>query len=372
MLGIIPSMAPTINPRLHTQNKPFSNPGRTAYPQNPDIAQPTTTQSFTPLITSHGGRGPDMTAPHSPTQVALSLTPRSQTLQRETQTMPQVIDWSIPGSDGRTILGNTHMPDGGHEKAIGVILICHGFKGYKDYGFFPHMAQAAASAGLIAHRFNFSHSGMTNNTDTFEHPDLFEQDTWRKQSNDLKAVIAAVESGELQGQHKPLTIFGHSRGGLTTLLTAGDQGASKQLAAVITAASPSAASRLDPDQIEMLKRLGRLPSPSSRTGQTLHVGRIWQDEIDEDPTWHDPCQAIAAINCPVLLIHGTDDTTVPISEAHELHQAKPDAKLEIIPGAGHTFNAPNPLPLNQSPPPETQQMIAAACGFAVDCCKSKT
>lgn len=119
----------------------------------------------------------------------------------------------------------------------------------------------------------------------------------------------------------------------------------------------------------MLKRIGRMPSPSSRTGQTLYVGRQSQDEIDEDPAWHDPCRAIAAITCPVMLIHGTEDTTVPIAEAHDLHHAKPDARLDIIPEAGHTFNAPNPLPLDQTPPTETQQMIDAACGFAVECCK---
>ncbi len=290
--------------------------------------------------------------------------------------MPTITDWSIPGYDNQPILGNTHLPDsgagGGPDNAIGVMLIAHGFKGYKDYGFFPHLAQAAAMAGLIAHRFNFSHSGMTNHIDTFKNPELFEQDTWRKQSADLKTVIEAVRSSTIAGKGKPLTLFGHSRGGVTTLLAAGESGVGDQLVGVVTAAAPSACSRLDPDTIDMLKRAGKIASPSSRTGQTLYVGRIWQDQIDEDPTWHDPCRAIAEIKCPVMLIHGTDDTTVPLSEAEELHQARPDAHYLAIPGAGHTFNAPNPLPLDHSPPPETQQMIDAACGLALACCnKSK-
>ncbi len=285
--------------------------------------------------------------------------------------MPSVNDWSISGSDDQPILGNTHMPDGGPEAAVGLLLICHGFKGYKDYGFFPHLAQAACDAGLIAHRFNFSHSGMTNQIDTFERADLFEKDTWRKQSADLRSVIAAVESGELGGRGLPIVVFGHSRGGVTTLLTAGDPDVCTRLSGVVTAAAPSACSRLGPEQIQMLKRAGKIASPSSRTGQTLYVGRICQDEIDADPSWHDPCRAAAAITCPVLLIHGTDDTTVPISEAEELHQAQPEARYLIIDSASHTFNAPNPLPLDQAPPPEAQQMIDAACGFAVECCKEK-
>jgi len=289
--------------------------------------------------------------------------------------MPTVSDWSISGADGQPILGNTHTPApgtlgaAGPDAAVGVLLICHGFKGYKDYGFFPHLAQAASTAGLIAHRFNFSHSGMTHNLDTFENPDLFEQDTWRKQSADLCSVIQAVESGELHGQNLPIVVFGHSRGSVTTLLTAGNENIDKRLAGVVAAASPSACSRLEPEQIQTLKKLGRIASPSSRTGQTLFVGRIWQDEIDADPNWHDPCRAASSIKCPVMLIHGADDTTVPLSEAHELHQAQPNAQLQIIENAGHTFNASNPLPPGQAPPPETIQMIDAACGFALNCCK---
>lgn len=279
-----------------------------------------------------------------------------------------VKDWTLPGSDGQPILGNTHMPDGGPDAAVGVLIICHGFKGYKDYGFFPQLAESAAKAGLIAHRFNFSHSGMTNKIDTFEKPELFEQDTWRKQSADLRTVIGAVASGELPGQGLPLAVFGHSRGGVTTLLTAGEPEVNEQLAAVVTAAAPSACSRLGDDEKDMLKRTGRLPSPSSRTGQTLYVGRIWQDEIDEDPTWHDPCRAIAAISKPVLLIHGTIDPTVPVTEAMELKAAAPGVELLSIQDAGHTFNAPNPLAMDQTPPPEAQQMIDAVCDFAVKHC----
>ncbi len=282
--------------------------------------------------------------------------------------MPNITDWSIPGYEDHPILGNTHAPDGGPDSAIGVLIIAHGFKGYKDYGFFPQLAEAAAQAGLIAHRLNFSHSGMTNHIDTFEKPDLFERDTWRKQSADLNRVIGAVRGGTIAGASKPIVVFGHSRGGVTTLLTAGDPGVSESLAGVITAAAPSACSRLDPETIDMLRRAGKVASPSSRTGQTLYVGRIWQDEIDEDPAWHDPRRAIADIKCPVMLIHGTDDTTVPLSEAEELHAARPDAKYTIIPGAGHTFNAPNPLPLDHRPPLETQQMIDAACGLGREWC----
>ena len=277
--------------------------------------------------------------------------------------MPTITDWQLTGSNKQPLYGNTHMPAPGSD-AVGVMIISHGFKGYKDYGFFPALAEAASAAGLIAHRFNFSHSGMTNRIEMFERPDLFEQDTWHKQSADLRTVIQSVHEGELAGEGLPIILFGHSRGGVTTLLTAAEPDINAQLAGVVTAASPSACSRLDDDMKALLKNEGKLASASSRTGQTLYVGHIWQDEIDADTAWHDPCRAVADITKPVLLIHGADDTTVPLSEVHELHHANPDAELCVIEHAGHTFNAPNPLPLDQTPPPETRQMIDAVCGFA--------
>ena len=114
--------------------------------------------------------------------------------------------WTIPGADGEAILGNVQLPDG---DARGVVVIAHGFKGYKDYGMFPRIAQTAAAAGFIAHRFNFSHSGMTNNTDTFERPDLFERDTWNKQVFDCRAVVEAISNGRLAGGGLPYLLFEH-------------------------------------------------------------------------------------------------------------------------------------------------------------------
>jgi len=96
-----------------------------------------------------------------------------------------IVDWSIPGSGGEAILGNTHLPS---SEPIGVGVIAHGFKGYKDYGMFPRIASTCASAGLIAHRFNFSHSGMTPRTQTFERPDLFEKDFMNPPSAQLDRI----------------------------------------------------------------------------------------------------------------------------------------------------------------------------------------
>lgn len=269
--------------------------------------------------------------------------------------MSRIASWTLEGVGGQVIYGDTHAP--AKADASAVLVICHGFKGYKDYGFFPQLAQRAADAGLLAHRFNFSHSGMTNRIETFERPDLFEADTWSKQVEDLTKVIRL--RGE--GTHLPIVVFGHSRGGVTALLTCAKLD-SQYLAGVVTAAAPAEACSLDEQQRAMLRKAGRMGSPSSRTGQELYVGKTWLEEIEADPQAFDPCRAIGRIDAAKLVIHGEADETVPVSAAHRLAEAG-GAELAVIAGAGHTFGAPNPLAIEADPPPTTERLYEAVIGF---------
>lgn len=291
----------------------------------------------------------------------------------------QSTPWTITGAAGETIYGNTHLPA---SDPTGVAILIHGFLGYKDYGFFPHLAQAFADSGLIAHRFNMSHSGMTNNISTFERPDLFALDTWRHQVDDVIAVIgASVERGELPGGARqiglPLALFGHSRGAATAILTAAeleDSGGRLGADRIITAAASASCCRMDEQAQARLLDQGYAEVKSNRTGQTLRIGRAWlQDQLD-DPHWHDPVERIKSIRCPMLFIHGTDDETVPPSDTEQLFDAavkRPDSAgdgIILMDDANHVFNTPNPFPPEDDPNPEPsfelEQLVALATRFA--------
>lgn len=281
-----------------------------------------------------------------------------------------ITDWTLTGSDRQTIYGNTHLPKA---EPLGIALLAHGFKGYKDYGLFPQLAQAMANAGLIAHRFNFSHSGMTPRFETFERPDLFEKDTWGKQVNDLQHVALSAFSGELLGEGLPQVWFGHSRGGVSVLLAAQRAFADQAKCAVrpaglITAAAPDEACSLDDEQKAQLQQQGRLASPSGRTGQMLHVGKAWLNEIESNPQAFDPVKAAASAACPQLIMHGQADETVPVSAAQRLANAAGNkATLHLFPQTNHVFNAPNPLPQSHAPTSETALLFDLASAFAKQC-----
>jgi len=256
--------------------------------------------------------------------------------------MPHHTRWQVAGPHQHPILGDTHLPDG---EAKGAVVLAHGFKGYKDYGFFPRLAEAIAEAGLIAHRFNFSFSGMTHDIATFAKPELFEQDTWGKQQDDLMRIVHHIEDRSLPGAGLPLTVFGHSRGGLSSILATAALG--DRVAGLITAAAVADAIRLSAADQEKLLRDGRLPSPSGRTGQTLYVGKGALEEVLQNPDRFDAVKAIQRVTAQTHIIHGEADETVLVQDAHRLAAAKPDAKLTLIPTANHVFNGTNPMPMNK-------------------------
>jgi pimeloyl-ACP methyl ester carboxylesterase len=277
-----------------------------------------------------------------------------------------VVEWEIEGSDGQPILGDCHLPD---DQPRGVVLIAHGFKGYKDYGFLPRLADALAAASFIAHRFNFSHSGMTRKIERFEKPQLFERDTWGKQVADLLMVAAACHDGRLDGQGLEQVWFGHSRGGVTSILAAAqtftdDESAPCCPAGLVTAAAPASACSLSNEDRARLRQRGSIESPSGRTGQILRVGKAWLDEMEASPKALDPVFRISQVMCPTLIVHGSDDPTVPADAAGLLASAAGNLRQKVIlDGAQHTFDAPNPLPADAKLPDATQQLLGQVAAF---------
>ena len=285
-------------------------------------------------------------------------------------TTDTVKDWTIGGAEGEPILGNTHLPSA---TPRGVVLIAHGFKGYKDYGMFPRIAETMAEQGYLAHRFNFSHSGMSNSIETFERADLFERDTWNKQVHDYRCVIAALADGTLAGGDLPFVMFGHSRGGATALLTAGRHVGDVSLppvAGIVVAATPSRLSNLTAAQEQALLTEGFLVSPSSRTGQALRIGRAFLQEQRDDPDGHNLLTQVGRITAPVLLVHGDADPTVPSICAQQLADAiGASARVAIVPGGDHVFNTTNPLLPDAKASPQLAQLLDGLTLFCEGVCR---
>ncbi|MDG2291264.1 MAG: alpha/beta hydrolase [Phycisphaerales bacterium] len=276
-----------------------------------------------------------------------------------------MINWSIPSVEGRVIVGTTHEPTTGPER--GQVIIAHGFKGYKEYGFFPWLAQAMANAGFAAHRFNFSCSGMDHGHGDFDVV-AFEQDTWNRQVEDLLSVLKEARAGSLPGRGGPMVLMGHSRGGVASLLAAGRHAGSDELDAlrgIMTLASPDTCLSMADDVQSTLCVEGTIPSPSSRTSQVLRVGRAFLEEQRADPPAHDLLLQVSRIKLPTCIVHGTADDAVDVQAATSIANATTSqCEVHHIEGSNHVFNTTNPFPADGVPSEALGELGSIASSFA--------
>lgn len=243
----------------------------------------------------------------------------------------------LPGAEGQTVRGYVHVPEA--TVRAPAVLLAHGFKGFADYGFLPLTTERLAEAGLAVVRFSFSHCGIEEDPNRFTRPDLFEADTFAHQVADVLALLRALQDGRLPHADRldasRVGMVGHSRGGVTAILATG---ATSALRAVVTLASPDRTLH-DETTRNTLRALGRMESPSSRTGDMLYIGRALIDDIDTAGEKYDLFRRLEQYPGAYLAVHCTCDATVPSEMASRLaaaHRHGP-TELLLIDGGSHTF-----------------------------------
>ena len=247
---------------------------------------------------------------------------------------------------GRIIRGDLWSPDRATE-GDSAVVVCHGFKGFKDWGFFPYLSsQIAKRTGLPTVSFNFSGNGVGDELDTFGELELFGHNTFSHEVMDLSAVLEGLTAGTLGDVRlnpiRRFGLFGHSRGGASVILTAA---ARDDVFALATWASISSVERYEQAYSEQLERDGVVIIHNSRTGQDMPLYRDLLDDIRANRESLNVLGAAARLRAPFLILHGTQDESVPLSSARELGEAAGDqGRLEWIDGGSHTMNSAHPFP----------------------------
>lgn len=267
--------------------------------------------------------------------------------------------FEVTGADGGPLRGDVRtVGDGGGRPAV---VICHGFKGFKDWGFFPHLAQRIANAGLTTVSFNFTGSGVGPDGESFSELERFGHATFSGDVTDIGIVVQALRSGQLNGVKPPslLALFGHSRGGGTAVLYAGHHSG---VDALVTWNAIGTVRRWTPDQMTDWRVTGQMDIANLRTGQTLPLYLDLLHDIEQNAEGSLNIAAAAErITAPWLIVHGEKDESVPRSEGKLLYEsAGPDAKLQIVKNGAHTFGARHPW---AGAPAELQQAMDLTAAF---------
>ncbi len=239
------------------------------------------------------------------------------------------------------------------------VLIMHGFKGFKDYAFLPPMAERLARAGFTAVVISVSGSGVDEHGQ-FTLPERFARNTYTRELGDIELVIRALMAGEL-GTAPPtsLGLIGHSRGGGVALCVARETPA---IDAVVTWAAMATVRRYPDAFVELWRKRGRIEIENVRTQQLLPMNYEIVEDVYANEDRFDIRKAAATLARPWLLVHGTDDETIPLGEGRELAALATDPRFEslFIEGAGHTFGVRQPW---SGPTKESEQLFSATVAF---------
>lgn len=226
-----------------------------------------------------------------------------------------------------------------------VIIFCHGYKGFKDWGAWDLMAKAFAKAGFFFIKFNFSHNGGTVEQPLdFSDLEAFGNNNYTKELDDLQTVIDWITTNlnfSSNTNLNTISLIGHSRaGGIVTIKAEEEQ----RIKNVISLAGVCDFKKriATTGTLELWKKNGVKYVLNGRTKQEMpHFYQFYENFIKNEERLTIK-RAVCNLKIPYLILHGTTDTSVLIEEANQLHAWNTTSTLKIIKGANHVFGASHP------------------------------
>lgn len=217
-------------------------------------------------------------------------------------TQKQAIDYKA--ADGLNIHAYLTLPPFKEAKDLPLVVLPHGGPQARDYIDYDWQAQVFASRGYAVLQPNFRGSeGYGDDFVTAGHGQ------WgRKMQTDLSDGVRYLTQKGIVDP-KRVAIFGASYGGYAAMAGATlDQGVYRCAVAI---AGPSD-----------LKSFVEFEKDESGRTDSSRV-RYWKAFLGDPKTWDEvsPAKQAAKAYCPILLIHGTDDTVVPIEQSRRMEKA---------------------------------------------------
>ncbi|SFE43005.1 alpha/beta hydrolase family protein [Alteribacillus iranensis] len=263
----------------------------------------------------------------------------------------------IPMEQNLYVRGNVHLNDTKEKKPV--VILCHGFKGHKDWGFFPYVADYLADKGYVAIRFNFSCNGVKE-TD-FDELDKFAINSFSRELKDIKTLFAAMTDRKLPYHDvfdlDKIALLGHSRGGGTSILHAADNTGIK---AVITWNGIWNVHYLGDDVKKEAYEQGTAYIKNARTNQWMPISKSFFDDIESNGKKYDILNALTSMTTPLLLVQGEKDREWLVEGSKKMSETNEQHKRVLISGGNHTFQAVHPF---QGVTPELEEALRHTTAF---------
>lgn len=245
--------------------------------------------------------------------------------------------------DQLTIRGNVHV----QADTVGkqpVLIFCHGFKGFKDWGSFPYACEELSKRGITVVRFNFSCNGVGESETEFDELDKFGINTYEREILDLQALGEALMSQQLPFSERmnleQVFIVGHSKGGGDAILFGAEHPLIK---GIITWNGIAHVDLFDQSLREEAAKNGVGYIFNARTKQQMPIRQVVIDDVDRNIERYDLIAKVSQMNKPLLIVQGDQDFARLVKGASTIAVAATDSRLHWIEGADHTFNTKHPF-----------------------------
>jgi pimeloyl-ACP methyl ester carboxylesterase len=258
--------------------------------------------------------------------------------------MEQICNYKVKSSKhNRPILTDVFYEKNNLRKPV--IIFCHGYKGYKDWGAWNLAGEAFSMQGIFFVKFNFSHNGGTPEQ-PIDFPDLkaFGKNNYSIEISDLNDIIHWLVNhpgyaSEIDTSN--ITLIGHSRGGGIAALVAESN---EHVNRLISWAGVSDFGDRFPkgEELETWRTNGVSYIINTRTNQEMpHLYQFFEDYQKNKDTL-DIKRAVSALKIPHLIVQGSEDQAVKLTEAKNLNAWNPTSKLVVIEGMNHPLGCTQP------------------------------
>jgi len=229
-------------------------------------------------------------------------------------------------SGANTLRGMLHLPAAPGPRPG--VLFCHGFTGHRieAHFLFVTIARRLEALGIASLRFDFAGSGESDGD--------FADMTASGEVDDASAALDVLRARE-EIDAARVGCVGLSLGGAVAAMLAGRRPADLRAVALLSAVA-------EPARILSIIRTGRFETELAERDYIdwdgLMVRRAFLQDL-EDLT---PAEDLGRFAGAVLILHGGEDATVPVSEARTFATAREGSAgptdLRVLDAADHTFN----------------------------------
>lgn len=249
----------------------------------------------------------------------------------------------IEGRHNKPILTDLFFTD--DEKVKPVVIFCHGYKGFKDWGPWDKMAEFFAEKGFLFVKFNFSHNATTPESPTeFIDIEAFGENNYIKELDDLQSVIDWLllpGFNHALPDSSKINLIGHSRGGGISIIKAAEE---NRIDKLVTFSSVSDFGSRFPEEkaLQKWKEKGVSYIVNTRTKQQLPHHFQFYTNFKKNEERLTISRATKKLEIPHLIVHGSNDTSVPISDSGDLFEWSPFPDLLLVEDADHVYNTSHP------------------------------